>query len=873
MTVATAARPPTRLADYRAPAWWVSEVELEFDLDPAETLVHARLSLHPDPAQAGTDLRLDGCDLFLLSIGLDGVPLPSSRYQVDAAGLTVFGLNGACVLQTSVRICPQANTRLEGVYASGPMLLTQCEAQGFRRITYFIDRPDVLARYRVELRGNAKRYPVLLSNGNPAAAGELPDGRHFARWIDPHPKPSYLFALVAGDIDCVEAPFTTSEGRAVAVRVWTERSDVERCRHALECALRALRWDEQRFGRAYDLDVFNIVAVQYFTMGAMENKGLNIFNARYVLADHESATDADFEAIESVIGHEHFHNWSGNRVTLRDWFQLSLKEGFTVFRDQEFSSDLHSRSLKRIDDVRLLKSRQFQEDSGPLAHAVRPAEYAEINNFYTATVYEKGAEIVRMLHTLLGEADFRRGADLYFLRHDGQAATVEDFLAAMSEVSGRDLRQFARWYAQAGTPVLTIRECWDAPTQTFHVAISQHTPTAAGHAEKAPLHIPVRYALYAADGSRIERVLEGDAQTSATLIELTQPTHALRLHAVSERPLAVYLQGLSAPVRLHLSRDAATLARIVAVEPDPLTRWEAIQCLATDALLQRGPDPAGARSALITALGDLLNHPTEDPAFVAECQRLPEVWTLADQTEVIDLDELLRQREDLLDELAECHADGFESAYRRLRAAHPGQRFDASAFAARRLIGVCLDRLTRLDPSARIASAHFAGSLCMTDRLNALACLIHVDAPTATAALAQFREHWRHDPLVTDKWLSIVASRPQPETLDDIRALIGSTELWQPANPNRVRAILGSFARNNAIACHRIDGAGYALVFEQIGCLDVLNPQVSARLLTAFEPWRKLDGNRRALIESGLRGLLANQPSADLRDVLTRLLG
>ena len=714
---------------------------------------------------------------------------------------------------------------------------------------------------------------MLLSNGNPVAAGELPDGRHFARWVDPHPKPSYLFALVAGDIACVEAPFTTSEGRAVAVRVWTERNDVERCRHALACTLRALRWDEQRFGRAYDLDVFNIVAVQYFTMGAMENKGLNVFNARYVLADSMSATDADFAAIESVIGHEHFHNWSGNRVTLRDWFQLSLKEGFTVFRDQEFSSDLHSRALKRIDDVRLLKSRQFQEDSGPLAHPVRPAEYAEINNFYTATVYEKGAEIVRMLHTLLGEADFRRGTDLYFARHDGQAATVENFLAAMSEVSARDLTQFARWYAQAGTPVVTIRESWDAPAHAFHIAISQHTPPSPGQIEKAALHIPLRYALYAADGSRIERSLEGDAPASTNLIELTQPTHALRLDGLSERPLAVYLQGLSAPVRLHLQRDAASLARIVAVEPDALTRWEAIQCLATDALLQCGPDPAAARSALITALGDLLDDSTQDPAFVAECQRLPEVWTLADQAESIDIDELIRQREDLLAELAECHADRFDAAYQRLRTAYSGDRFDAAAFAARRLTGVCLDRLTRLDPQASTANAHFAEAACMTDRLNALACLVHFDAPTAAAALAQFREQWQHDPLVTDKWLVIVASRPQPETLADVRELIADRQIWQPANPNRVRAILSSFGRNNPIAFHRIDGTGYELLFEQIGVLDALNPQVSARLLTAFEPWRKLDANRRALIESGLRGLLGTQTSADLRDVLTRLLG
>ncbi len=872
MTATRAAQQPTRLVDYRPSAWRIDLVELAFDLDPAVTEVQARLSLRPDPEQPIEALRLDGIDLELLSIQLDDQPLAPDRYAIDASGISISGLDGPCVLETRTRIRPISNTRLEGLYASGPMLLTQCEAQGFRRITWFIDRPDVLARYSVELRGDRVRYPVLLSNGNPAGAGDLPAGRHFARWSDPHPKPSYLFALVGGDIACVEAPYVTSEGRSVDVRVWTEPSDVERCRHALACALRALRWDEQRFGRAYDLDVFNIVAVQHFTMGAMENKGLNIFNARYVLADAHSATDADFEAIESVIGHEHFHNWSGNRVTLRDWFQLSLKEGFTVFRDQEFSADLHSRALKRIDDVRLLKSRQFLEDSGPLAHPVRPAEYAEINNFYTATVYEKGAEIVRMLHTLLGEADFRRGCDLYFDRHDGQAATVEDFLAALADASGRDLRQFARWYAQAGTPVLRVREHWDAASGRLQLHIHQHTPATPGQPGKSALHMPLAYALYDDAGQRVAQPLVGDATVRAGVIELTAAEHTLQVDGLAQRPLAVFLQGLSAPVRLELDYDAVALARIVAVEPDALTRWEAIQRLAFDALLQRGPDPAAARSALIDALGGLLRDPAEDPAFVAECQRLPDVWTLAERCTAVDLDALIRQREDLLDELAECHADAFDGAYRRLRAAHPGARFDAAAFAARRLTAVCLERLTRLDPHAALASAHFAQSECMTDRLSALACLVHFDAPDAASALASFRQQWRDDPLVTDKWLTISATRPQQETLEDLRALLSDPTLWQPGSPNRVRAVLGSFARSNPIACHRRDGAGYDLLFEQIAKQDAINPQVAARLLTALEAWQRLDQDRRTRISAGLRGLLDNAPSADLRDVVVRLL-
>jgi len=864
---------PTRLADYRSPTWRVTEAELIFELAAESTTVHARLHLRPDLAQPIPPLRLDGRDLELLSIALDGEALSAERYCVDGEGLTITGVERACLLETCVRIQPARNTRLEGLYASGPMLLTQCEAQGFRRITFFIDRPDVLARYSVELRAERARYPVLLANGNPAAAGELADGRHFARWIDPHPKPSYLFALVAGDIACVGERYVTSEGRPVDVQVWTEPADVERCRHALACALRALRWDEQRFGRAYDLDVFNIVAVQHFTMGAMENKGLNIFNARYVLADAESATDADFAAIESVIGHEHFHNWSGNRVTLRDWFQLSLKEGFTVFRDQEFTADLHSRAQKRIDDVRLLKSRQFLEDAGPLAHPVRPSEYAEINNFYTATVYEKGAEIVRMLHTLLGEREFRRACDLYFDQHDGEAATVEDFLAAMGKVSGRDLSQFARWYGQAGTPVVRVRECWSADQGTLHLRIDQHTPATPGQAIMQPLHIPLRYALYEATGTRIERPLHGDAAVADGLIELTASSHALSIDGLAERPLAVFLQGLSAPVRLDQQTGPAQLARMAEVERDGLTRWEALQRLAIEALLLQGAAPDAARAALIEVLGKLLADEAEDPAFVAACHSLPDVWTLADHAQVIDLDALQRAREDLLDELAEAHADALERRYRQLRAAHASDAFDAGALAARRLSTLCLQRLTRLDPNAKLARAHLASARCMTDRLAALGCLVHFDAPNAAAALAEFQAQWRADPQATDHWLGVLVTRPQPDTLDRVKALLADTSLWQPTNPNRVRAILGNFARGNVVAAHRIDGAGYALLFAQIAILDRINPQVAARLVTSLEAWQRFDATRRGWIETGLRELKTSEPSADVRDVVTRMLG
>ena len=864
----TDAAPVIRLADYRAPAWRISAVELAFDLDPDATLVESTLHLLPNPEVTPEPLRLDGEALELLSIELDGVPLSPHRYTLDDTGLSLPGLAAACVLTTRVRIHPAGNTRLEGVYASEASLLTQCEAEGFRRITYFIDRPDVSSRYLVTLRADRARYPVLLSNGNPDGAGDLPDGRHYARWVDPHPKPSYLFALVAGNLDRVSAPFRSMEGRAVTVNVWADPTDVPRCRYALDCALAAMRWDESRFGRAYDLDVFNIVAAQDFTMGAMENKGLNIFNARYILADADTATDTDFEGVESVIGHEYFHNWSGNRVTLRDWFQLSLKEGLTVFRDQEFTSDRHSRALKRIEDVRLLKSRQYVEDAGPLSHPVRPSSYTEINNFYTATVYEKGAEVVRMLHTLLGEAAFRAGLDRYFERHDGGAATVEDFLASMAQASGRDLSHFARWYDQPGTPELRITQQFDPARGEYRIEIEQGAVAAPDASMRVPLHIPLAYALYDAAGQRIERQPQADAVTRAGLIELTAERHTLRFEGLTEAPLPAFLQGLSAPVRLQVDYTPTQLARLVRCEPDPLTRWESAQRLATDAILRRG-NAVAARSALLDVLGELLADAELDPGFIAECHQLPDVWTLADQCESIDLDAIWREREDLLDTLAETHAERFEQRYRD--AALGDEAIDADAIARRRLKNLCLARLTRLDPTAVLAASQFAHAVNLTDRLAALAALLHHDAPDAAAALAAFRSRYASNALVTDKWLGLVATRPQPDAVEGVAALLRDP-LWTPRNPNRVRAVLGNFARTNVVGFHRRDGAGYALLFDQALALDALNPQVAARQLTVLENWQRLDPQRRGLVADGLRRLEVGTLSRDCADVVTRLL-
>lgn len=802
---------------------------------------------------------LDGEELELLAIELDGRSLAGHEYRHTNGCLVLPDVRAACELRTRVRIYPERNTRLEGLYVSRGMLLTQCEAEGFRRITFMLDRPDVLPTWRTTLRAERSRWPVLLGNGNPVASRDLDGHRHEAVWVNPHPTPSYLFAIVAGNLRCVHKDIVGADGRAIRLAVWSEPAEVARCAFALDAAERALRWDESRFGRHYDLNRFNIVAAQDFTMGAMENKGLNIFNARFILADPDTATDADYLAIESVIGHEYFHNWSGNRVTLRDWFQLSLKEGLTVFRDQEFTSDLHSRAVKRINDVRLLRARQFAEDAGALAHPVRPQEYREINNFYTATVYEKGAELVRMLHTLLGEKTFRAGMDLYFAEHDGRAVTIEDFLAAHARASGRNLTQFARWYAQPGTPGLHVASEFHAGCYRLH--IEQRLPHVAGYPSPQPLHLPLRLALY--DEA-------GEALPGSGLIELSEARHTLTFDGLAAPPLPAFNQGFSAPVKLHYAYTPAELARLVRIEQDPFARWDALQQLALGVLLRRFPDLQAATAALSDALGDLLDDDDADPAFVAECLALPDFDTLADAVEQIDVDALLGAREEILDILAENHIERLQRRHDALAAA-AATGLNPVAIAARTLRNACLDWITRLDPSARLAEARFAAADNMSDRLAALRALIHFDAPGKDAALASFQQRWRSDPLVTDKWISLVASRPQPEALDDVRVLLASP-WWVPTNPNRVRVVLGSLARNNPVAFHRADGAGYALLAEQLPHLDTINPQVAARLIGAFENHARLLEPRREAARRALQRLRADLHSRDAQDLLARLL-
>jgi len=859
----------TCLADYRAPAWRVLHAELAFDLDPAATEVEATLSLEPDPAQPGQPLVLDGEDLTLLSIELDGRTLAAGEYDYDGRELSLPDPGRACRLRTRVRIRPEANTRLEGLYQSGKLLLTQCEAQGFRRISFMADRPDVMPRWRISLRADRAAYPVLLANGNPVSNRVLEGGRHEAVWENPHPTPAYLFAIAAGELGRVTNTVRTAEGREVELNVWAEPGDVERCRYALGAVERSLRWDEERFGRCYDLDVFNVVAAQDFTMGAMENKGLNIFNARYILADEATATDADFLAIESVVAHEYLHNWSGNRVTLRDWFQLSLKEGLTVFRDTEFSSDLHSRALKRIEVVRLLRGRQFAEDAGALAHPVRPERYKEISNFYTLTIYEKGAEVIRVLHTLVGEAAFRAGMDRYFADNDGRAATIEDFLAAHAAASGRDLAQFARWYSQAGTPELAIRDDYDAASGDYTLTVEQHTPPTPGQPEKQPLLVPLRFALYDADGTAVTTPPESDAVVRDGLAELTAAHHVLRWHGLRGRPLPAFNQGFAAPVKLHFGYGVDALARLARLERDPFNRWDLVQRLATDALLGAAHAEA-ATQALSDVLADLLEDASADPAFVAECLALPDFDTLAEQVAEVDVEALVGRREELLDRLAEDHVERLQSRYEALAAA-AGGGLDGPAMSARALRNACLSWLTRLDPQAALAQAQFEAATTMTARLAALRCLLHFQAPGAEAALASFRERYRDDPLVTDKWVAVVATRPHPDALLDIDALMASS-WWKPTNPNRVRALLGSFARSNPLGFHRLDGAGYRRVAAQVAMLDAINPQVAARLLGAFESWRRWSAPHRGPAREALATLEGKLASPDGRDLLERLL-
>ncbi len=868
-----------RLKDYRAPDFAIDTVALDFHLDAKRTRVSARLQVRP--RGSASDLVLVGDELALTSVGLDGERLAGDRYHATADRLLIRRVpKRPFVVDIVTELDPEANTKLMGLYRSNGTYCTQCEAEGFRRITYFLDRPDVLAVYTTRLEAPKASAPVLLSNGNLVESGVIAGGdRHYAVWHDPFPKPSYLFAMVAGDLGLITDSFTTMSGRAVALNIYCEHGKEARCSYAMDALKRAMRWDETAFGREYDLDVFNIVAVSDFNMGAMENKSLNIFNDKYVLADPDTATDVDYAHIEGVIAHEYFHNWTGDRITCRDWFQLCLKEGLTVFRDQEFSADMRSRPVKRIADVRTLKARQFPEDAGPLAHPVRPEIYHEINNFYTPTVYEKGAEVVRMLKAVLGEDGFRAGMDLYFTRHDGQAVTIEDFLAAFADATGGDLTQFKLWYQQAGTPEVTAKGGFDARKRTYSLTLGQTCPATPGQPTKQPMHIPIRFGLVGQNGEDLAFERVDGAAVSGDVIHLTEASQTVVFHGVSTPPVPSLLRGFSAPVRLSIDLTEADLLFLLRTDADPFSRWQAAQTLAMRTLT-RGTAEVGRRERvdfdekLIDALADVADDDRLEPALRAQVIQLPSEADVAREIgHDVDPDAIAACRNQVRARMADRVGERFGDLVERIGASGPFVP-DAASAGRRALVNATLDVMVANGAHAAIERlvARYEGADNMTDRLGALAILAGSALAERHAALADFYHRYRRDALVLDKWLTLEATVPAAQTLGRVRQLLGHA-VFSIANPNRIRALVGAFAGGNQTQFNRADGAGYDFVADFVVDLDRRNPQTAARLLVSFRSWRALEAHRRGLAEKALRRVAAVEAlSSDTRDIVTRTL-
>lgn len=862
----------TRLADYRPPLYRVPAVHLTFWLERSQTQVEARFRLERDTAvyRPGETLLLHGRGLTLVSLTLDGVALVEGQdFRQVPDGLELLNPPEVGDLVSRVTIDPSANLELEGLYASGDMLCTQCEAEGFRKITYWLDRPDLLSVYTVKLIASAADYPVLLANGNCIERGTMPDGQHFAVWHDPFPKPAYLFAVVAGSLVKTADRFTTRSGRPVALEIWTRAADAAKTGHAMASLKHAMAWDEAVFGLEYDLDVYMIVAVGDFNMGAMENKGLNVFNTKYVLADPQTATDLDYQGIEAVIAHEYFHNWTGNRVTCRDWFQLSLKEGLTVFRDQQFSADMNSAAVQRITNVRGLRATQFPEDAGPTAHPVRPDSYVEINNFYTATVYNKGAEVVRMYHMLLGAEGFRRGMDLYFQRHDGQAVTCDDFRAAMADANSVDLTQFGRWYAQAGTPVVRVTDEYDTETKTYRMTLSQSCPPTPGQPVKEPFLIPVAMGLLAADGRELSTQLVGEAAALAgtRVLRLTEVRQSFTFINVPEAPIPSLLRGFSAPVKLERAWTDAELATLAAHDRDPFARWEAGQTVLTRVLLAdadpAAPAPNPARLPLPQPVADLVAatlapfvgpavSANADPAFAALCLALPGEAYLAELVPVVYPDRLHQARNAVRVALGQQFKTELQQIVARFTETGPYQP-TAAAAGRRALRNAALDLLVAGgDPEAiALAAAQARAAGNMTDRLAALTALADTDHPDRPAILEAFRADFTDEALVLDKWFTVQALSRRPDTLAQVTALLAHPD-YDPKNPNKVRALVGSFTTGNRAQFHAADGSGYAFLADQVIATDAFNGKLAARLVAPLAPWKKVDPARQTLMRAQL---------------------
>lgn len=844
---------PTYLADYAPPDFRIETADLAFDLYEENTIVTARL-LFTRQSQSPKPLVLQGEALKLLRITLDDQVLTSKDYKQGTHSLTIASVPDTFVLTIETQINPAANTRLMGLFKSGELFCTQCEPQGFRRMTYFLDRPDVLARFTTYISADKCRYPYLLSNGNVVEKGELKDGRHFVKWADPFKKPSYLFALVAGDLDCLSGSYTTQSGRVVSVQIFANKGERERCQFALEAVYHAMRWDEQTFGREYDLDVFMIVAVHDFNMGAMENKGLNIFNAKYILADPKSATDSDFQAILSVIGHEYFHNWSGNRVTCRDWFQLSLKEGLTIFRDQTFSQAMGSELVNRIRDVNFLRTVQFTEDAGPMAHPVQPDSYIEINNFYTATVYHKGAELIRMLRTLLGKTVFRQAMDRYFSDNDGKAVTIEDFVHAMEVTSGIDLEQFRRWYKQSGTPWLNIHSEYDPKQQTFTLKVTQTCPPTPNQPTKQPFSIPLAIGLLNSEGKAIPPTLttENTPYPDHTrVLNVTQPEEIFCFRDIKERPVPSLLRHFSGPVNLEVNYSDTDRLFLALHDSDGFGRWEATQQIALRTLQQL---VAQFQQGITFSVNDdlcrifehVLNDTRLDKAFAAELLTLPSEAYIGEHMTIIDVDAIYAARRHLHQTLGKQLASSWFNHYQANQLSGD-YRHDLANVAARSLKNTCLAYLLASHTSETIALAfeQFQNANNMTDSLAALTVLASIDSKERVLALDAFYHAWENDTLVLDKWFNVQASANLPNRLELIKTLMQHPRFDQN-NPNKLRALIGGFCQNNRVQFHDHSGEGYRFVTDQICRLNTTNPQVASRLLEPFTQWQRFDAIRQA---------------------------
>jgi aminopeptidase N len=865
--------------DYSAYPWEVNQLDLYFDIDSECTTVRAEMGFQLKDAQKEKhDIELNGSELEMVSLTLNGRSLSDDDYEIKGETLTILDAPRDSVLETEVKIHPASNSALEGLYCSGAFLLTQCEAQGFRKITWFPDRPDVMTTYRVTMEADRSKFPVLLSNGNEEASGDLPGGRHWVRWEDPFRKPSYLFAVVAGDLALVEDQFTTRSGRDVVLRIYVESENLDRCEHAMESLINAMRWDEERFNLEYDLNIYHVVATNDFNMGAMENKSLNIFNSKYVLARPDTATDSDYQGIEGVIGHEYFHNWTGNRVTCRDWFELTLKEGLTVFRDEEFSADMQSRAVKRIRVVRDLRSRQFPEDDGPMSHPIRPDAYVEINNFYTATVYQKGATIIRMYHTLLGEQGFQKGMKLYFERHDGHAVTCDDFLAAMADANDVNLDRFGRWYSQSGTPQVHVSDHYDAVAQTYTLTLKQHTPATHDQKTKQALVIPFAVGLLSSDGEELPLQLENEAEAKpgTRLLVLEDAQHEYTFVNVPEVPVPSLFRDYSAPVKIFYDYSPGQLATLIAYDSDAYVRWDAAQRMAQDAILEqcrRHADGLEMRldSSLIRAFSGILRDQTADPALLAEAMILPDEDYLAEQMEVVDVDGIHAARKFIKKGLANELETLFAKRYTELNDGLPYQKTSV-AMARRALKNVCLSYLLQTDGGEPLAAAQLGSSDNMTDTLAVINGLVVMGSPIACKALSEFEARWGDDALVMDKWFAMQAIKPGPDTVNKVRELM-QHPAFSIQNPNKVRSLIGVFAMLNPTGFHAADGSGYVFHADRVIELDGLNPQIAARMASAFNRWKRYDEGRKNLMKAQLQRIAGTAGlSGDVSEIINNAL-